>query len=332
MEPRLVVYLDVELIVRAADFVFDYLLLWAAAEVAAQPVSKRRLAAGALVGTLYGLLYHLAGWRLIPAYGLVRSWPAVLAASLSMLAVTFAPIRWQRLFSLAATFYGILFCAAGAGLAAAFLFGTPDEPNGLVGRIVALAGIAVTAELGFGVLQKRLWQGIYQMPLEVVFGDRAVRMMSLVDTGNRLRDPLSRLPVVVMEHQALQRILPPEIEPALASMEEGDLSAVSRLLTSREWSKRFRVIPFNSVGQTNGLLIGFRPDALFLFFDGRRVPTQEAIIGVTRRPLDAAGAYQALLHPEVVQAAAAIQGAMPHAPAPVPTGGESVHAAARSKV
>ncbi|HEX6972670.1 MAG TPA: sigma-E processing peptidase SpoIIGA [Limnochordia bacterium] len=324
MPPRVVVYLDIELLIRAAEFLFDYLLLWAAAEVTGHPARKRRLAAAAAIGSAYGLIYRLAALHLLPAHALIRSWPVVVMVSALMLALAYAPVRWRRLASLGAAFYGILFCSAGAGLAAAYLLGSPDEPNGLIGRIVALAGIAVTAELGFGIWRRQVWQGLYHMPLEVVFGTRSVRALSLVDTGNRLRDPLSQLPVIVMEHEAARSVLPPQIEPALAAMEEGDLSVVSHLLSAREWSRRFRVIPFSSVGHSNGLLIGFRPDKLYLFLNGRRVPAQEAIIGLSRRPLDPAGAYQALLHPEVVQAAAAVHALRPSPkPGPSPPRGET---------
>lgn len=87
-------------------------------------------------------------------------------------------------------------------------------------------------------------------------------MKALVDTGNNLKDPLNNQPVIIVEQDALKGLLPPEIERVVAEVENGELSALQRLETLEAWQTRIRLIPFNSIGRKNGLLVGFRPDAV----------------------------------------------------------------------
>lgn len=300
-----VIWIDVLMIQIVAAFVFDYLLLWATSEVGRVKTTAARLAAASLLGCGYFLVHSLALQGVIPYYGLVRLLPIVVLVSAAMLLVAFGPLPLRRLLAAAAYFYGIGFAGAGAGTAASFLVGSPHAPNQVAGFVVAGGAILLIAELGWGVVQRRLWQQLYQMPLEIQFDGDLSRVSALVDTGNRLRDPLTGHPVVVVEQATLARLLPPELQPAVEQMEAGDLTGVSRLLASERWSSRFRVIPFSSIGRRHGLMIGFRPDAVRLVIDGRAIAAGDCIIAVYKGPLDPDGAYEALIHPELVQAALA---------------------------
>ena len=81
------------------------------------------------------------------------------------------------------------------------------------------------------------------------------------------------------------------------------MAGISRLLASERWSSRFRVIPLQSLGREQGLLVGFRPDAVHLVTEGRRVTLTGVVIGISPKPLDPEGSYRALLHPELLEAA-----------------------------
>lgn len=300
-----IVWVDVLIIQIIATFLFDYLLLWATAEVARVPTTASRLCAASLIGSAYFVMHALAREGIIPYYDLFRLIPVVLLMSTAMLLVAFGPLPGRRLLVVAAYFYGIGFVSAGAGTVSSFLVGSPTAPDPIAGFVAAGGAILLIAELGWGVVQRRIWQQLYQMPVQVHFGGDNQRVMALVDTGNRLRDPLTGHPVVVIEQSVLQPLLPANLQPAVEQMEAGDLTAVSRLLASERWSSRFRVIPFSSIGRKHGLMVGFRPDEIRLVVDGRAVPAGDCILAVCKGPLDPDGAYKALVHPELVQTALA---------------------------
>jgi len=60
------------------------------------------------------------------------------------------------------------------------------------------------------------------------------------------------------------------------------------------------MIPFNSIGKTSGMLIGFRPDQVMV---GAKNSRQDVVIGIYNDKLTPDGRYQALLSPDLLPAA-----------------------------
>ena len=321
-QPATVVYVDTLLLLAALSFLMDYLLLWATSKVVKVPQHPWRLGLGAAIGTGYFVIYYLAERGVGQAYGWLRFWPVLIAVSCLMLTAAFWPLPWRTLVRTAGFFYFITVSSGGAGVASGYALGW-----GVTGQLAAaIAAILVTAELGWGVVQKSLWQRLYNVSLEiVVFGER-VMTQALIDTGNRLRDPLGGAPVIVVEHGVVAHLLPEHLGATLLEMEAGELGGISRLLTSERWSTRFRVIPFTSLGKEKGLLVGFRPDSASVVVEGRRIPLSGVIVGLSPKPLDPEGVYHALLHPELLDAAVQGQQAPAWARATSSSEGERRHA------
>jgi len=321
-----VVYVDTLILLGVLSFMMDYLLLWATTKVAKAPHRSGRLAAGAAVGTAYFLLYYLSERGVVPYYGWVRVWPAVLATSVAMLITAFYPLSWPALFRVTGYFYFIAVSSGGAGLAAGYALGW-----GIAGQLaVAIGAIMIVAELGWGVVQRSLWQKLYNITLEINLFGHKVRTEALADTGNLLKDPLDGTPVVVVEHSVVARLLPEHLRPVLIQMESGDLSGISRLLTSERWSSRFRVIPFTSLGKEKGLMVGFRPDSVAAIIDGEPIPLESVIIGLYPKALDPEGVYHALIHPGLLQQAVPGALAPEWAQSTTPEKGETSHATTSS--
>ena len=315
-----VIYVDILLLLIAANFCCDYLLLWATAAVTLAKTTWRRIFLGAIVGTVHFLLLYLASLHVLPYYGILRFIPTLLGITLAMLLIAFYPVELRQLGNLLLHFLVIGCSSGGAGLATAYMLGTPMEPNTLAGLLVAITTILVIAELGWGVVQHRLLRQVYRLPLHIHFDSSHLRVIGLIDTGNHLTDPLTGVPVIVLEQRMLANLLPRDLAHSIPELANGDMEALQRLVESSKWSSRFRVIPYSSLGEKNGLLIGFRPDAIALELSGHCVPTKDAIIALCNHQLDPAGEYRALVP------AIALQGPLntyvPPVPTPTALGGE----------
>ena len=231
--PEYTLYVDVWLLRLGANFAFEYLLLWATAAVTRTPTNFKRLAAASFVGTLHYFLYLLASLGLIPLYGLLRFLPVILIVSFLMILITFYPLPKRRILSILCHFYVIGFVAAGAGIGGAFLFGDSTSPRFTLGIFISIIAILVIAELGWGVIHQKIIHSVYQLPLEISCGDKSVTVRALVDTGNNLRDPLSRQPVIIVEHEAVAPLIPQTIAQAVRSLEQ-EISHPSKTL----WKNR----------------------------------------------------------------------------------------------
>lgn len=308
--PQYTFYVDAWLLRLGANFLFEFLLLWAAAAVADIAARPLKLCAGALIGTVHYALYLLAAVGLIPYYGLLRFPLTVAAVSLLMILAAFYPTPAKALPRIAGYFYIIGFIAAGAGMAGAFLLGSPSAPAYTLGMLIAAASILLVAELGWGIVHQRIIHSLYHLPVEITCGGKSVAVQALVDTGNSLKDPLSLQPVMIVEQQAIKGILPEQIAYAVEALDNGVITPVGELLESSYWSTRIRIIPFSSIGKEHGLLLGFRPDAVYIR-DGQHGPAVQPVVAIHPRALDPEGKYSALIPPTLLQQAVEQPGFLP---------------------
>ncbi|MGI6037247.1 MAG: sigma-E processing peptidase SpoIIGA [Limnochordia bacterium] len=297
-----VIYLDQLFLVAGINFLFDFLLLWATREITQLPAQRSRLLWGAGWGTLYFLAHRLAFYGIIPFYGWLSSPVMMLLISLSMLGITFHPVPRGQYLPIIGYFHLIFLTAGGAGLlVSTYLFGNPYQPQILFGSLTSLGVLLIMAELGWGLIQKQIWQHLYQITLLIDLGEESIMVNALVDSGNRLQDPLSRQPVIIVEHEALKPLLPPAISQGVEELAKGKLDHLHEL--PREWSAKVRLLPFRSIGQAQGMLLGFRVQEVSMLNGEQRIPLSKGqIIGLSPEKLCPDGFYKALIHPQLIAA------------------------------
>lgn len=293
-----VLYVDLALLNWAADLTFDVLLLWATAAACRRRTRFVRLLAGAAVGNAYFIAAFLSANGLAGPFPWLHSPWLTLAVPAAMLAAAFGPAPVKVGIGLAGRFYAIAFLSGGAGLAAGYAFA--GEAGALIGRAVSVVALLAVAELGWGIVSHQARSHLYRFQLIIEMGGRQVRVAALLDTGNRLRDPLTHTPVTIVEAAALYGLFPDEMKPAVEALAAGRIEAAGDIPPGAGWAERIRLIPYRSLGQAHGILAGFRPDALYLEAGGRRHRLSDSIAGIYGSSLDEAGGYQALLHPALL--------------------------------
>jgi len=155
------------------------------------------------------------------------------------------------------------------------LFGQALLCGGVAGLLPLPPMLAAPACLGGGALLTLLvsvgrppGSRDWQVPLCLTVGGRSARFPALIDTGNRLREPRSGLPVLVAEAGLVRDILP----------ESG-----------------YRTLGFGGLGG-EGRMACFRPDAVWIGSGRRRHRGPEVWVAVSPTPLP--GLCQALAPPE----------------------------------
>lgn len=301
------VYPDVAL---AVSFLMNGLILWGTARINKLAAGWFRIGVGAAAGALYSFAAAFA--PVVPQLGILHYFWTKVFFSVAMFAAAFAPLKPKRFVSSMAVFYAVSFALGGFFLGILyFLKSSPDylrladlsqltAAYFLPGLIITVVSYIFFTRFGGRLLQKRLVQKLFRVPLKVLFGERHVEVVALIDTGNQLQDPLTQIPVIVIEYSAIREILPAECRAAFEDGKDPDIMLVLNSLAETEWSTRFRVIPFTSLGRENGLLIGFRPDRVEVLNKGNLVSIRDVIVGVYHRELSTEGGYKALLHPGVL--------------------------------
>lgn len=292
------IYLDSLLLVAGSTFALDLVTLWAVRQISGRDVSGCRLAAAAAFSTAV-----FVTWVGLAQAGLtnLRSGASLLAAVLAAggsLIFVFPGMPLRCLAS--ALFHRYLLTALAGGAATAAYSATRGS---LAAAFIAAVGtVAMAAEAGWGAVHRGIRDGLFVVPVQIDFGADRVSLRALIDTGNRLRDPASGNPVIIVEYGAIEFALPREVRGAL-SQSGDDFAARARAIAGSAWSSRFRAVPYSSIGRKRGMMVGFRPDQVRVA-DGRRtVITSRVVVCVHTSALCPGGDYRALVNPDILAAA-----------------------------
>lgn len=131
--------------------------------------------------------------------------------------------------------------------------------------------------------------------IKIIINKKSKCIKSIIDTGNFLREPISKLPVIVVEKRALEKIIPNYILDNLENIINGEEVEL------KEYISKVRLIPFSSLGRENGMLLGIKADAILIETEEKSVILNNAIIGVYNGILNKMGKYQALIGLEILE-------------------------------
>ena len=136
--------------------------------------------------------------------------------------------------------------------------------------------------------------------IKISCAGRQTMIHSLVDTGNSLIEPVSGVPVIIVEFSAVKALLPEKIRMMFHEKNEDDLNQLLQSVYEEDFSLRLRVIPFKSIGEKNGMMIGFRPDKTEIMSELNRSFDIKAIIGISNTAFASDREYQGLINPDLI--------------------------------
>ncbi|WP_026297094.1 sigma-E processing peptidase SpoIIGA [Paenibacillus daejeonensis] len=303
----MIVYVD---LVFLLNLVIDGGLLVVTAWVRGVRLLKRRLLAGAVIGASY------AAMMFFPPVSFLFTFALKVGLSLLMLWATFGFGGLQPFARHVAAFYGVNFAAAGAVLGGYYLLQSSSELwNGL--WFTRSGGLGLEMNLGLVLLFILLAAGllIYKSVLTarrqreqvishvadvtVYIEDKECRCTGLVDTGNHLYDPLTRIPVMVMEAALWQDELPPSW---LARIRESEVDKLVSGIGEESWiwQDRLRLIPYRGINRGTQFMLALKPDRVRIEQEGRTIETHRVLIGLDGGKLSADDVYQAIIHPSLI--------------------------------
>jgi len=125
--------------------------------------------------------------------------------------------------------------------------------------------------------------------LQINVEDSIINTEAIIDTGNFLRDPITKTPVIVVEKEVLRGILPDTIIDNLPEIISGKNIDIGNYIS------KIRIIPFTSLGKENGLLIGIKADKVCINHNEENLNLNNVIIGIYNGNLSKSNKYSALI-------------------------------------
>ncbi|NLA27003.1 MAG: sigma-E processing peptidase SpoIIGA, partial [Firmicutes bacterium] len=277
------------------NLLVHYFLLLFTAKLFHRETAFGRLLAGAAIGALAILVLPFPHSPVLAA-------ALILAAPLLMVLTAFWPLRPLEIFYFWGAFFVASFVVAGA-LGALLNFNGPRQIFSSPMGIFIIFGVSILLYLLLGLLrpfrEDKKWQKILRVDLQVVWQGKEKSFPAFLDTGNRLRDPFSSLPVILVDYRSLEGMLPSQVFHCLAEEGSESWSALERL-SDPALARCFTLIPCRGVGRKGEILLGFKPDRVEYFKNGQIRPLgSQVFIALSRRGFGPTAEYRALLPPEL---------------------------------
>lgn len=286
------VYADITFLL---NFIMDFLILWVTARLTGVPIAYLRIGIAALLGGVYAVGY------LFPELSAAYSLPMKILFSVFMVVIAIWPRNWHDLKKSLLLFYGINFLVAGASIGFSYLVQSSNQAD-FSHWWWLLAGVSCALFLGiFGKnwLTNHLVPQLLKCPVQLTFDRYRCSGQGFVDTGNGLRDPLTNRPVIIAEYQLLKDCLPTDFQSALEDSQTQE--EMLDKLSQSSWANRLRLIPFNSIGKKNGLLVGIRADEIKVALGQQNIEHSNMVIGIYQDKLSPEERYQLLIPCEILE-------------------------------
>ena len=293
-----IIYVDV---LFAVNFIINYILLRTCCAFVSLKKKKIRIASGAFIGACYSVLIFF------PNFSLLYSMIFKLLISMLLLAISYPFYSIRSYIKTLLVFYMIsfgfggcvlcvfYFCEIGARLGAVYSNGVFyfNLPWGVL--LFSAISFYITAKI-FGHLSQRVYSlKKLKKKIYLTHNDNTAEVTALLDTGNTLTDPVTGTPVIIAEYKSIKNLFSADLCNILENAKENDIA----LITDSIGEKRFpvRLIPFNSIGKENGMLIGFVPDKVELRDECGIRTLGKCVVGICKKPLTNDRSYTALLNP-----------------------------------
>ena len=285
------IYID---LIILENVIMNYIIILATGMICRVNIKYVRIFLSSLLGAIYAIVNYSIDIQIY------RNQITKILISICMVYIAFNSINIKVMFKQLIIFYLTSFCFGGAAYYLLYNL-SPNliqSVNGLlVGtypiKIAALGGILgfFIINISFKIIKNKLRKKDILYNVEIFYEERKASIKVILDTGNLLADPLTSMPVLIVEAEKLKNIIP---ETILNNIE--DLIYNNKFEEINESIKsRCSIIPFSSIGKNNGIIVGFRPDYIKIYTgDGEEI-RKKVIVGIHNNKIAKNGIYSGLM-------------------------------------
>ncbi|MEH7525868.1 sigma-E processing peptidase SpoIIGA [Bacillus sp. JJ1503] len=297
------VYLD---IIWALNLLFDSLLLYLTAVILKRDIRLWRLFTGGLIGSAIILL------SLTPLNTFSSHPFAKLLFSIFMILTVFGYKRLRYFINGLMTFYLITFLIGGTLIGVHYFIKFDFQLSSSV-MLASVKGFGdpiswVFVLIGFPLawhFSKRNMDQIdmtkiqYDTLIKVIvsINGEIFRFKGLIDSGNQLYDPITKMPVMFISLKNRVEEFPEDIVKMARNPEN---IILGEEMISSDWEYRMRIVPYKVVGQEHQLIIAIKPDYIELEKENELMKVEKGLISFSMQQLSADDAFQCIVHPKML--------------------------------
>lgn len=286
------------------NILINYTILYVTKMITKTKSNRFRLFLSSIIGSLYIL------FAIYPSFEFMGKFIIKFSVSVLMILIAFSPVKFNVFLKQISAFYLASFVFAGTIMGIYYVLN-----NNLLMTSVSFANIReliIFLILGIGLAiilihyifkyhRSRMSKESFLTNITISLNDRNANLTALIDTGNSLKEPISQKPVIIAEYNALSEILPESLKNLYIDEHNLDLENIAKVMGEIGDEVKLRLIPFKSIGNENGILIGFKPDSISVYLENETKRLKdEIIVAIYNNKLAQDEQYNGLLHPEIL--------------------------------
>lgn len=290
----MVIYMDMLFL---ENFILDFIILYVTGLISKNKIKFLKLIFGSALGAIYVVMYYFIK---INVYSNII---IKLLLSIIMIYISFVPTNFKEMLKLTVFFYLTSFVFGGAALSVIYMLNSRriTIKNGiLIGNytirtiFIGVVIACIVTIIAFKFVKAKFSKNDLFCNIIIKINNKQIKTKAMLDTGNFLKDPITNIPVVVVEYTVLYDMVPKEILDNIEDILGGDLEKIPENIKN-EYMSKLKVIPFSSLGKQNGMLLGLKADGLIVDNEEEVKNIDKVIIGIYNKKLSKKGDYSALL-------------------------------------
>ena len=288
------VYID---IIFLENLFMNYIIIFATGTILKQSIKIFRTFISSLIGSIYAIISYILKMEIFSNIFLK------ICLSMAMIYIAFESKTLKHFLKQLFIFYLTSFTFGGVAFALLY-FISPQKilmnKGVLIGtypiKIILIAGILgfILITSAFKNIKGRLTKKDMYCNLKINMNSEYVYTTAIIDTGNFLREPITKIPVIVVEKNVLKYVIPDFILNNLDEIINGED------IDLKEYVSKIRIIPFTSLGKENGMLLGIKIDKAVIETGEKIIKINNVIIGIYDGNLSKHGKYKALVGLEIL--------------------------------
>ena len=272
------------------------IILYATAIMLKIKPSIIRILISGTIGSLYAMIIYVTQFKVY------ESIITKIILSVIMVYIAFNPQNIKKLCKQILIFYLTSFIFGGVALYLIYFIKPQNVliKNGLfagkyVLKVILFGAIVafVIIKLSIKIIKTKIQPKDMYCKVKLKINGKEIQTTAMIDTGNLVREPITNIPVIIVESSLMYDILPKEIINNLENILGGNFDDIPEEIRNI-YIPKLRWIPYKSLGKENGMLLGIKIDGMEVEKEEIH-KVQNVIVGIYDKSLTKRGEYRALV-------------------------------------